>query len=455
MDRLVAKDGVIMALQKIKKYKTLTLCGALRQFKYYLLSAAATSISAANIVYVYYIFGKTESTAAYFLAANAVSVFNLLTISPIEQFIYYYISRGGSDSNCRREFLGTVLVLLLFFAGAIAIIVSICAIDILRMISGAVSEGVENKMAKLTMILSVNILLAPFSQIFQQVLNSDLKIGCSYLLALLSPLLQFLTLSAGFFSRVSIEALAISIIVGQTIGLAIGLYQIRGKIGGFNINILPTVKNMVLESARVRAAHNIHNISQLVLLGRYVSEFSPEIISQFMMAKRASDAFVSVANGPSTRLLPGRFAENLSCGRTESIVQDLERAESEIEKMYILVGSIGFAIFVIVSFVGMFSVNFDKFFTLAVVFLFFNALTISKELPYSCLIMAFGVSKTFFLSNTCYAVALYFCLQVGSFFNNPVSIPIAVMISQVIVFYNNRRSARNMLLNVGGSMKTD
>jgi hypothetical protein len=174
-----------------------------------------------------------------------------------------------------------------------------------------------------------------------------------------------------------------------------------------------------------------------------------------MMAKRASDAFVSVANGPSARLLPGRFAENLSCSRTEAIVEDLNKAESEIEKMFILVGSIGFAVFVIVSFIGMFSVNFDGFLTLAVVLLFLNALAISKELPYSCLIMAFGVSRTFFVSNTCYAVALFFCLQVGSFFNNPVSIPIAVMISQVIVFYNNRRSARNMLLNVGGGIKTD
>lgn len=414
--------------------------------KNYIFAAASVGASTGNIVLLYSVYGAGHTTVAYFLCANTVAAVNLLLLTFLEQFPYFYTKKRLVNPEEAEQFFSSVLVL------SFCIVIPACLL--VYSIPETIAKIFSSKLERLELLetaailkrMALTLLSTTPLYLFQQRFNCAQKIKLSYLVSLLPTLWLTVVLFMAKYRNLEIIEVINLFVAG---GLATLFFTV---FHGLDSYANPTFKEagyilkMVKQSAKIRTAHNIHNFISIYLINNAASATPANLASIFFGVKRGVDAFVQVSVGPFLRSLPAVLTNQIGSSMHESITQKLGKNAKVISLVY---GVTMFAMWITaIAISSWWSFNREEvfYFFVSLTALMAYGLAMSVEIPFSMVCSAYGKSLSFYLANTAFIITLGLSVWVLVEWKMYEVLPLGLFIGQTAILFINRSAAMTMLI---------
>lgn len=261
----------------------------IHRLRYNLLALAQAAIGAANLFLLYSVYGTGDSTAVFLIALSVIGSLQLLLLMASDQFVFHYIKmKVDEPERAETIFIGmwAITATLGFACAAAMFVFADYAI-------GVFAHGFTGERRKaavdLLRILSLSLLFGSVLQLTQARLSALGRIGWSYALTILPQLLQTCVLLYASLHPIAVHWPASSQPVGQALATLLGLLVARPAFKR-SLHSAATLKSIVVDSFRIRAAHNIHNFFSLYLINSTLSLLPTNLASVFILMKRNSSS---------------------------------------------------------------------------------------------------------------------------------------------------------------------
>ena len=415
------------------------------QYLHYILAGFTAALSAANIACVYYIFGKSSDTAVFMTCLHVYGCINVLMLTFVEQFSYYYSRILLNSLDDADRFFSNVVISTLLLGAGIA-----CGLIVISSLSGfAFVPGLNGSdlilAKKIIRALAVNVFASTALYVIQQRFNCRKKIGVSYALTLAPLVFQLCGIVSSKKYNWKLDTVAAIISFGGLATLSSVLLFLRQELRFPRRVDLKMVLSMCKESARVRTAHNIHNFLSMYIIGAAASAAPAVHTSIFFAVKRFVDGFTQLASGPFIRSFPVLVIQKISTSEFESIIETIKR-----NTRFVVIFKVLIMILTVLA-IKVLEVNWGLtnsetvYLWTTILFLFLFGLQIAIETPYSMVCAAYGRYDVFYYSNACFIVTLAVISYLSVILRLHELLPIGMAVSQVVVFIRNRSYANQML----------
>ncbi len=406
------------------------------KFKYNALALVNAFLGVLVSVLLLINFGASGDTDAFFLIVSTVAALNMLQLSFVEQFMYFYNDCKVQSKNRASEFfvvmfcfsfsVGVIFFFLLYFFNDFLLKFFVLGIDTDRF----------EIMQQLFSILSFALIFYPVNFINDKLLNSEGYFAIPYVSEFMPFAVMSLVLLITFFNhQVTIYDVAYARLAGLAIGFFINLLLIY-KAVEIKIKFNPKVDffSCVKNSFFMRSAHNIHNFSVIPITNNILSSLTEGYASLYYYALRIIMVVKSVAVGPLYKVYIAKVSRIYSRNSLLEInASKLEFITVSIVLFIILAG----LVFVFLPYMlGIIKIkNFlQDVDTLVLIYssLFFWQLAMVIESPYVGIVMASKKSYVFYIVNT---IFIFLYASCGFLLKNELgvySLPMAGFLAQCV-----------------------
>jgi hypothetical protein len=416
----------------------------LYRFRYNLLALTQAAVGAANVLLLYSVYGLGDSTSVFLIALSIIGSLHLLLSMAYDQFVFHYIKiRVEEPERAETIFVGMLAITSTLGFGCAAAVFVLAEYVIGIFASGFAGERLTLAI-DLIKILSLSLLFGSVLQITQARLSGLGKIEWSYILTIIPQLLQACVFLYASLCPTTVHSAALALPVGQALSMLVGLLVVKPTFNRYH-HSAKTLQSILVDSSRVRAAHNIHNFFSLYIINTTLSLLPSHFASVFILMKRVADTFLTVITSPLQRVLTNEFGAAMHSG---AHVQVRDRLRSLDIRLPVLFGSflaaglvVGFAL----SLGNWVDAEELRYGLICFTVLMVQTTLIATEIPYALVSLALHRSRIFYLSNTIFLMALVSALLFFKEISVSLALPISLSIAQFFNFFIIRHAAQVIL----------
>jgi len=413
----------------------------IHRLRYNLLALAQAAFGAANLFLLYSVYGTGDSTAVFLIAASVIGSLQLLLLMASDQFIFHYIKiKVDEPERAETIFVGMwALTSTLGLACAVAVFVFVeDAIGVFA--SGFVGERLTLAVDLLG-ILSLSLLFGSVLHLTQARLSGLGKIGWSYALTIIPQLLQTCVLSYAYQHPITVYWAALSQPLGQAFSALVGLLVVKPTFNR-SLHSAKTLQRIVVDSFRIRAAHNIHNFFSLYLINSTLSLLPTHFASIFILMKRIADTFLTAITGPLQRVLTNEIGVAMHSGAHGQVRDRLRSLDLRLPVLFGSVLAAGWAVGFALSVGQWIDADELRYGLICFTGLMFQTTLIAIEIPYALVSLALHRGRIFYISNTIFLTALVSSLLLLREVSLELALPVGLAFAQVFNFYIIRHFAK-------------
>ena len=194
-------------------------------------------------MYVASRFGASREMDIFLVATTVVLFFSASITNPVKGvFVPSFTERQNLESGKEWIFSNNTLLILSFITISISIIISLCARNILGIVTSGSGPSFSSSDASLLQIQAASIPFVVISQVVMLVLNCNSKYIASTFSMLLIP--TFTILGAMSFSYLGVTSLGVGVLLGsmcQTAFLLINYFREARSHNGIRLSTLVSV----------------------------------------------------------------------------------------------------------------------------------------------------------------------------------------------------------------------
>jgi hypothetical protein len=405
------------------------------------LSLLTVLLGAANLLLLHRLWGSGATAASFLLAGSIVSLLQLLFAMACEQFVFHY-HRAHAERPGAGESLYAAALVTLGAGGAVAALaVHAAAPDLVAVFAAGLGDTDARSTGSLLALLALSLASFLPLQLVQSHLAAHGAIARSCGVAIVPVAAQAVALCAGLLRPVPIEAIAWALVGGHFAGLALGLAWSPPRRTHLAEWPWRRLRAMVADSARTRAAHNVHNVMLLVIANDFASHLPSALAALFFYARRAADTCLAIVYGPTHRILVNRIAIALGHGATGQVLAWTRRTDLLLPPLFAALAAIGVA--AAPALAGLDAIDADGIVFVQVTFalLMLQSLLVALELPFAIVNLAQGRAGVFWLSNALFVAVLAALVAALGGPQWPPALALSIAAAQAVNFVLIRRCA--------------
>jgi hypothetical protein len=410
---------------------------AIRKSRHYILAGTNLLVSTANVGMLYFVFGSGIETAAYFISTNAIAALNLLLLTFVEQFAFIFSSRYISCQDSAEKFFWTAMWVVTIL-GTLVCFITYANVETLLKFYSPGLQGLNHSVAvSITKIVLVLTITTTPLYLIQQKLGCLSKISGSYLIGLMPNIINLMGLGFAWLLHWDIYIVLKLHVIGSTITLLTAIFLLRDSLTGLCEEELKHLRCLAWQSAKIRTAHNIHNIFSNYLISLAISYIPVNLGSFFFGVKRGADALTQIAIGPLVKSLPPKIIQSIQIEDFENLLEILKYNKSRILIFYFFTIIISLvAILYAQSNLGWFTADRFYHYSTCLSLLSYSCLN-SVLIPYSMIAAGFGRSGIFYASNTIFCLCLGLVTVIVIQYKYDWMLPVGLLMSQFVLYHVN------------------
>ena len=410
------------------------------KFKYTILSGLQVFFSAINLLLLTVISSKTELNH-FLLALNLVGIIQQIINSPFEQFLYYFTKIVTDEQNILHQQLSKALKVSLLLSLVISIAFIFGGSYLMILLFDVENLNIEMIQRNMLAMIGVTSFTTSITIIHSYFVSSQLIVQ-SYIISLLPIIFQFFGMIFKFLTNTDLIEVAFFISFGYLVAFSFGIICIHRKLILKNNSDFKTIFTVMINSVKLRFAHNIHIIGTQVLLNKYIVLQNVTDGNFTLIVKRFSDAVMSTINGPALKLMPEKIQHMLSSQMKKenfTFVNLMQNVLKVIWLQYLLL----FFSLLILYFVNLkfHFITCSWYDYITIVSFLFITIFVSLELPYSIILNALNKSQVFVVTNLSYLCVILLISEVLISFNLIILFPISFLCGQILVYFSNKKKA--------------
>jgi hypothetical protein len=421
-----------------------------RTSRHYLLAGINLIINAANIGLLYSVFGSGIETAAYFISTNGIAACNLLLLTFVEQFAFLFSSRCTLSKDAAESFFWSVMWSVIVLGTFVWVIVYANVEYVIKLYSPGL-QGLNYTVAvSMAKILSISIITTTPLYLVQQKLGCHGMVSWSYLVSILPNAILLIGLIVAWFLKQDIYLALVCYAIGSTVIFLSSIFIFRDSLTGFNKGELQNLRVLAWQSAKIRTAHNLHNIVSNYLISLAVGYIPVNLASFFFGVKRSAEALTQIIVGPFVKPLPPIILQSIQNDDFQQLILKLNRNKAQISRFYIV-------IVIISSIVMLYGQYKWSIFADHLVYYWLTCLTLlcyswlnSILIPYSMIASGYGRSKVFYRSNTLFCACLCIATMIVILCQEYWVLPVGLLVSQAISYQINMVYLNDIVLRKAG-----
>lgn len=411
------------------------------RFRYNLLALIQAAVGAANVLLLYSVYGLSDSTSVFLITLSVIGSMHLLLSMAYDQFVFHYIKiRVEEPERAETIFVGMLAVISSIGFGCAAAVFML-AEYVIGVFAGGFSGERVTLAIDLMKILSLSLMLGSVLQLAQARLNGLCKIEWSYILTIIPQLLQACVLLYASLYPTTVHLAALSLPVGQALSVLVGLLLVKPTFNR-SLHSAQTLKQILLDSLRVRAAHNIHNFFSLYIINVILSLLPSNLASIFILMKRVADMFLMVITGPLQRVLTNEFGAAMHSGAHAQVLDRLRSLDARLPVLFGSVVAAGWAVGFALSTGQWVDAEELRYGVICFTVLMVQTTLIATEIPYALVSLALHRSLVFYLSNTIFIMVLVTAILFFKEISLSLALPISLTLAQFFNFFIIRRAAQ-------------
>lgn len=415
-------------------------------FKYNFLVIIQVLVSTLNLLLLFVYYGVSEQSDIFLLSFSILSIVNLIQLLFTEQFIYYYNKIKIDSINAANSLFTTVFLYSLMISIIMAILIYFFSNELIELFASQYNNDFILKTDNFFNLLSLTIIFYLPLYVMQNVLNANDKISFSYIISIFPQLfISFGFLYLYIFDGEILE-LSFFYFIGTLISFIMALFLVKEFFNLQNEKQNLLIKELVINSFKIRLAHNIYGVLSILIINNFLSSFPSGYLSIFHYAKKASDTILNVIYGPTHKVLINVISTNFS----KSNIDNIEKVLKKINLiMPIILIPLSFLVYILIPYVLDFfhPMDSEKVDLLKYTFLILmlQVVLLSLEVPYAIVNLTKNDSNIFYISNFSFIIFLFlFVFMTNSLFNF-YSLPVGLCLSQIINYYLIRNKAKDYL----------
>jgi hypothetical protein len=275
------------------------------RFRYNALAILNVGIGFVNSLLTMTAFGVSKEADALFVAQTIYSTLALLSLSLVEQFLYYYHRIKGESEDEAKGFFNAVFSWATIINAAFVICLFVLLDQVARLFALRIDGERFLLIRGVLPFYLVSLVFAPMSVLVNSLLNAEKKYSQQYMflmIPLLANFLAFLIVIATKSQDVAIPA------IGNCLGACL---LFAAQISYLYLNgFRPRVKlrhaklgSFFVDSFFMRLGHNIFNFSIQPIFSNILVALPVGMASSYGYANRISSALVSITLGPASNIL--------------------------------------------------------------------------------------------------------------------------------------------------------
>jgi len=411
------------------------------RFRYNILALTQAAVGAANVLLLYSVYGLGDSTSVFLIALSIIGSVHLLLSMAYDQFIFHYIKiRVEEPERAETMFVGMMAITsILGFGCAAAVFV------FAEYVIGIFASGFSGERLTLAIdlmkILSLSLILGSVLQLTQARLSGLGKIEWSYVLTINPQLLQACVLLYASLYPTTVHSVALALPLGQALSVLLGLLVVKPTFNRYH-HSAKTLQRILVDSSRVRAAHNIHNFFSLYLINTTLSLLPSHFASVFILMKRVADTFLTVITSPLQRVLTNEFGAAMHSGAHTQVRDRLRSLDLRLPVLFSSFLAAGWVVGFALRLGNWVDAEVLRYGLICFTALMFQTTLIATEIPYALVSLALHRSLVFYLSNTIFLTALVSSLLLLRDVSLELSLPAGLAFAQIFNFFIIRHFAK-------------
>lgn len=416
-------------------------------FRYNAIVAFNIFVGFLNVFLVYRLMGVSAASDVYFIGISLISTVYLLVMMLGDQFSIRFRA-VVSDPALARGYLSSFLLFSIiasvFFGGLLFFLQS----DLIVFFSGSMDSERSFLARDFLTSLSVSVYLYFPFQVLSMAIGGSGRVGWSFALSGLPALGVSFVLAIHMFLSWSVDSLyliGVGYSIGTVVAFLLAFWLCLKYVGFSSVLDVENVLATVVESFKIKFSGNVHNVFLNWVIVAFLTRFSPGDASLFFYAKRLADAILSIAYGPTHRLLLNSIVDDFKLRKYSEI-------KLKLNKVTVIFPVIFLVLFAVIAVFGFLVRDYVEggvdAFNLFLTSLFFlmcaNAL-ISAEVCYGVVNQVKVDYKIVLISNICFVMIVSFFLLVLTDVLGVFSLPVSIFLGQIANFYLNRRRAISYL----------
>jgi hypothetical protein len=423
--------------------------GIIRKSRHFILAGINIFVSAANVGVLYYVFGRGIETTAYFIATSAIATINLLLLTFVEQFAFIYSSLHITSKDAANKFFWSAFWVVAVFGIFIWAIIYSNIGTVIKFYSPGL-QGLNYAVAvSMTKILSISIITTTPLYLVQQKLGCLGRVSRSYLVSILPNSIFLLGLASAYCLNKDIYLALKYYAIGAVVTLLVFTLAFRRSLTGFDDGELKNLKILGWQSAKIRSAHNIHNIVSSYLISLSIGYTPVNLGSFFFGIKRGADVLTQIVIGPFIKSLPPVILKSIHTNDFQQILLDLKHKKAQISTFYVVTIIISVAIILFGQHKFSLLADDRSYYLLTCIMLFCYSWLNSVLIPYSMIASGYGLSKVFYISNTIFSAFLSIATLIVIRFQYYWLLPVGLAISQAVAYHFAMKYIRKLIIAKG------
>ena len=312
--------------------------------KYNFLVIIQIIVGILNSVLIMRVFGVSAYSDAYLLAISIFSVFCLILLMPIDQFMQFYNELKVKSLKKSHDFYNCALVFS-FFAGIICCLIFHFGLNIIIIFFILVFDFLCFEILMfLLSILTCGLVFYPINGVNERLLNAEMRFSIPYMLVIIPNLLVVLVQILMMINHyINIYYLAYAQALGLFFvslfgSIYISKTLIRFKFVGWQDYMTKFIKNSMI----MQFGNSFWSMTIPVIFNNFLVTFPQGYVSYFYYARKILDIANNFSIGPSKNILRSKISKFVSKSDVESI--------KKVSKSFLLWGGLVFLVTVVVAY---------------------------------------------------------------------------------------------------------
>lgn len=418
--------------------------------KYNFLVIIQIIVGILNSVLIMRVFGVSVYSDAYLLAISIFSVFCLILLMPIDQFMQFYNELKVTSLKKSHDFYNCALIFSLF-AGIICCLIFHLGLGlIIKLFTLNIDSQRFEILKHLLTILTCGLVFYPVNGVNERLLNAEMRFSIPYILVIIPNLLVVL---AQIFMIINHYTNIYYLAYAQALGLFfvslfgsiyISKTLIRFKFVGWQDYMTKFIKNSMI----MQFGNSFWTITIPIIFNNFLVTFPQGYVSYFYYARKILDIANNFSIGPSKNILRSKISKFVSKCDVESI--------KKVSKSFLLWGGLVFLVTVIIAYfvqgpiIALISANKLTKLDLRMIALLFLSLSpwyfiIFLETPYVCVNIQSKKAKTVLFINLSFLIIFASLLPIFRQSFGIYALAVSLVVAQILNFICHKVVANKAL----------
>lgn len=426
--------------------------------KYNFLVIIQIAVGILNSVLIMRVFGVSAYSDAYLLALSIFSVFCLILLMPVDQFMQFYNELKVQSLKKSHDFYNCALIFSLF-AGIICCLVFHFGLSfVIKLFTLDIDSHRFEILKNLLSILTLGLVFYPVNGVNERLLNAEMRFSIPYMLVIIPNLLVVLTQIFMIFNHhTNIYYLAYAQAIGLFFVALFGSVYIsktliRFKFVGWQDYMTRFIKNSMI----MQFGNSFWSMTIPVIFNNFLVTFPQGYVSYFYYARKILDIANNFSIGPSKNILRSKISKFVSKHDVESI--------KKASVSFLMWGSVVFFVAVVVAYfvqgpvISLITSNRLTALDLKMISLLFLCLSpwyfiIFFETPYVCVNIQSKKAKTVLFINLSFLVIFASLLPVFKHSTGIYAIAVSLVLAQILNLVFHKFVADRIMKKMKESME--